>query len=73
MDKLPDIDNCNERIYKYNGLDKKGYKHNNKVVYRPKNPYAKHKKFVKDTISNMTDDEFVEFFKTIDWAKYEKK
>lgn len=71
MNNLPNIDSCEECTYAYEVIDKHGYKHNNKRVYKPKNPYNKHKKYVNEIIKNMTNEEFKEFFKSINWTKYE--
>lgn len=72
LDKLPDIENCSTSIYNCEFTGKDGYLRKQTKTYKRKNPYRVHKSHIKSLIDDMTDTEFKEFFKSIDWKSYER-
>jgi len=69
---LPRVGDCEKSIHETSFMAGDGYARNQKRIYEKRNPYAKHKRYINSLMKGMTNGEFREFFKSIDWEKYER-
>lgn len=69
---LPVVGDCEKSIHETSFLAGDGYHRKQTRIYDKKNPYAKHKRYINTLMREMTNGEFREFFKSVDWEKYEK-